>query len=288
MGYPGGKAGAGVYQRIINEMPPHRVYIEPFAGGAAIFKRKAPAEQSILIDLDAACVAPFAERPDVATLASDGVTFLESYPFKGDELVYCDPPYLGEARAHPQRRIYLFEMQDAELHARLLTVLERLPCHVMLSGYASRLYAERLADWRLVTFQAATRGKPALEHLWCNFERPELLHDWRYVGDGYRERERIARKARRWQAKFAGLPAVERRAVLRGILAADPAVRDLAPAPAMAADVELCPAGGRSPAGISGREGELAEAPTLPLSFEPLPETPATPRAARNLHPTEA
>jgi len=38
MPYPGGKSGAGVYQTIINRMPPHRVYIEPFLGGAAIMR----------------------------------------------------------------------------------------------------------------------------------------------------------------------------------------------------------------------------------------------------------
>lgn len=32
--YPGGKSGAGVYQTIINQMPPHQLYVEPFAGGA--------------------------------------------------------------------------------------------------------------------------------------------------------------------------------------------------------------------------------------------------------------
>lgn len=31
MRYPGGKGGAGVFQTIINQFPPHRVYIEPFA-----------------------------------------------------------------------------------------------------------------------------------------------------------------------------------------------------------------------------------------------------------------
>jgi hypothetical protein len=30
MSYPGGKGGSGVYQTIINQQPPHEVYIEPF------------------------------------------------------------------------------------------------------------------------------------------------------------------------------------------------------------------------------------------------------------------
>ena len=52
MGYPGGKDAEGVYQRIINLMPPHRVYIEPFVGGGAILRRKRPAESSTVIDQD--------------------------------------------------------------------------------------------------------------------------------------------------------------------------------------------------------------------------------------------
>ena len=32
MSYPGGKNGAGVYQKIINLMPPHDRYFEPLGG----------------------------------------------------------------------------------------------------------------------------------------------------------------------------------------------------------------------------------------------------------------
>jgi DNA adenine methylase len=56
MSYPGGKSGAGVYQTIINHMPPHRVYIEPFLGGAAIMRNKRPASLNIGIDRDPAAV----------------------------------------------------------------------------------------------------------------------------------------------------------------------------------------------------------------------------------------
>jgi hypothetical protein len=56
MSYPGGKNGSGVYQTLINLMPPHDVYIEPFLGGAAIMRLKRPARLNIGIDLDSAAV----------------------------------------------------------------------------------------------------------------------------------------------------------------------------------------------------------------------------------------
>ena len=40
MGYLGGKAGAGVYQTIINRMLPHRVYVEPFLDSGAVMRHK--------------------------------------------------------------------------------------------------------------------------------------------------------------------------------------------------------------------------------------------------------
>ena len=51
MTYPGGKAGAGVYQRIINQIPPHDVYVEPFLGDGALLRRKRPAGRNIGIEL---------------------------------------------------------------------------------------------------------------------------------------------------------------------------------------------------------------------------------------------
>jgi site-specific DNA-adenine methylase len=43
LSYPGGKGGAGVYQAIINQMPPHEVYIEPFLGAGSVLRTKRPA-----------------------------------------------------------------------------------------------------------------------------------------------------------------------------------------------------------------------------------------------------
>ena len=65
MSYPGGKAGSGVYQQIINQIPPHQVYIEPFLGGGAVLLHKRPAWSSIGIDSDAAVVAAWSLRDDL-------------------------------------------------------------------------------------------------------------------------------------------------------------------------------------------------------------------------------
>lgn len=243
--YPGGKAGAGVYQAIINQMPPHDTYIEPFLGAGAVIRRKRPAAQNIGIDADpVAIIAAFgdaagaiavsgevgrqpggiaisagaAASPASIAICGDGIQFLiDRERWTGRELVYCDPPYLLSARRSP-RRLYAHEMMAEADHLRLLSTLKRLPCMVMVSGYASPLYARELAGWRLVTFTAATRGRPATEHLWCNFPEPAALHDYRFLGADFRERERIGRKARRWAVRLAGLAPLERQAVLSACL----------------------------------------------------------------------
>lgn len=48
MTYPGGKGTS--FQKIINQIPPHRVYIEPFLGHGAVMREKRPALLNIGID----------------------------------------------------------------------------------------------------------------------------------------------------------------------------------------------------------------------------------------------
>src|SRR5262245_60772522 len=68
----------------------------------------------------------------------------------------------------------------------------RLPCLVMISHYPHALYKTALREWRTFTFQAITRGgKKAREQVWCNYPKPQELHDARFVGGEKRERERI-------------------------------------------------------------------------------------------------
>jgi DNA adenine methylase len=63
--YYGGKVGLA--RRLVDLLPPHRVYLEPFAGSLAVLFAKAPATHEIVNDLDGAVVAFFRvlrDRPD--------------------------------------------------------------------------------------------------------------------------------------------------------------------------------------------------------------------------------
>ena len=226
MTYPGGKAGDGVYQKIINLMPPHRTYVEPFLGGGAIMRLKKPARSSIGIDADGDVVT--ARRKDIAmpnltvlqgnALDLDWLYYLAT---TGDAdpkstLIYCDPPYLLSTRRQ-HRLIYRYELSDAD-HVRLLSILRGLPCMVMISGYWSELYSKTLHDWRSVSFQARTRGgSTAMEWVWMNFPEPLELHDYRYLGDDFRQRERIKRKTARWYRRLLEMPVLERHAIMGAI-----------------------------------------------------------------------
>ena len=52
MSYPGGKSGEGVYHKLINLMPPHDVYVEPFLGGGGLMLAKRPARLNIGVELN--------------------------------------------------------------------------------------------------------------------------------------------------------------------------------------------------------------------------------------------
>lgn len=217
MKYTGGKNHGCAYPQIINRIPPHRVYVEPFLGSGAILRMKRPAEMSYGLDqVPALFPALRSAAPNLALLQGDGITFLEYYPFKGDEFVYCDPPYLLETRAG--RRYYKAEMSDAD-HLRLLAAVKKLPCPVMLSGYPSRLYDDALSGWRRETFRAWTRThQPRTEVLWMNYPQPLKLHDDRYLGANWRARWNLERRRRRLIAKFTRMPTQERSALLSALV----------------------------------------------------------------------
>jgi DNA adenine methylase len=217
--YEGGKGQDGVYQRIINQMPPHDIYIEPFIGGGAVMKFKRLARRSIAIDRDPEVVAAWKniELPGLDVQCGDAVRFLSRYSWTGNELVYCDPPYLGSTRSQ-QGKIYRYEMMGEDEHMNLLRIIKHIPARVIISGYWSPLYAEELKGWRTLSFQAVTRsGEVVTEYLWMNYPPPLELHDYGYLGANFRERERIKRKRQRWERRLRGMSQLEAHAIAAAI-----------------------------------------------------------------------
>lgn len=214
--YPGGKGAQ--FRQIVNRMPPHEVYSECFLGGGSVALQKLPARQNVAVEIDGDVLRATGERlgPQWELVEGCAVEWLEHRHWRRGELVYLDPPYLQATRAQ-QRAIYDHEFMTSEEHQRLLTVLLRVPAMVMISGYWSELYADMLRGWSVASWQARTRGGVATEYLWFNFPEPVALHDYRWLGDDFRARERIKRKQARWVGRLERMDVVERRALLAAI-----------------------------------------------------------------------
>jgi DNA adenine methylase len=202
MRYPGGKGK--IFQHVINLLPPHTTYVESHLGGGAVLRHKKPSNTTIAIDRDPEVIKFWREKfPLLATyIQGDAVEFLASYPFRRDDVLYCDPPYL--ARTRRRANVYRFDYQDDD-HERLLKVLQGLPCHVLLSGYSSDMYRKQLASWNTYSFKAKAHDGLRLETLWFNYGLPNRLHDPRFLGRNFHERENIRRRLARLQQRISSL-----------------------------------------------------------------------------------
>jgi hypothetical protein len=209
--FPGGKFRC--YQKLINLIPPHRVYIETHLGGGAVLRNKAPAEMTIGIDRDPAVIRTFSDfsGPNFRFVTGPAESFLPSYPFRGDEFIYADPPYWPAARRSP-RRHYRFDYTEAD-HLRLLDLLRSIPCPVMISGYRNAAYDAALPGWAKFVFTGTSHTGRREEIVWINY-KPALLHDSRFLGSTFRQRQAIKRKRARWLAKFVAEPSSVQQAVL--------------------------------------------------------------------------
>ena len=189
----------------------------------AVMRSKRPAVASIGIDSDAAVISQWRDivkNGDVAgewwlppggtAICGDAISFLKNYQWQGGEFVYLDPPYPFGVRSS-KREIYGQEFGTWEQHEELLAVIWVLPCMVAISGYWNELYADRLKDWRTISFNTVARsGEIRQEWLWMNYRQPQELHDYRFLGDDFRERERLTRMRRRWVARLARMEPLER------------------------------------------------------------------------------
>ncbi|MGZ5568847.1 MAG: DNA adenine methylase, partial [Limisphaerales bacterium] len=141
MKYDGGKNAT--FRHIVNEMPPHRNFIELFLGSGAVMRNKLPApvlNVGVEIKPQVAARAKSA-MPTVDVVEGDAIKWLAHYDHRlsADTLVYADPPYLMITRSH-KRPLYEYEFSEEHDHKRLLRFLLDTRAMVMVSGYRSDLY----------------------------------------------------------------------------------------------------------------------------------------------------
>jgi len=180
--------------------------------------RKPAALVNIGIDIDPITIESARQQQLNAELVcADAVEYLANFDFSkfSSPLVYVDPPYLAETRTGNARYRHEYTRGD---HIRLIESLRALPASVMISGYPSALYDELLAGWRSIKFQVMTRGGVRTEQLWMNYEAG-FAYCSTFAGKDYIDRQRIKRKAQRWEANYLALSEAERLAILSRLLA---------------------------------------------------------------------
>jgi len=209
--YFGGKSGSGTYQKIINEIPKHDVFVSGFLGHCGILRHKKPARVNIGFELNTKVINDWCPH-DKLTICEESFmnsAWVGSYVKPNSKIfMYLDPPYLLQSRKS-DRKVYKYEMTE-EQHVELLQYILKLRCDIAISTYPNDLYAQYLSDWRVKSFVVGTRRGAATELLYMNYSEPKELHDYSYLGETFRQREQIKRKHRSLTTKIAMLQPLER------------------------------------------------------------------------------
>jgi site-specific DNA-adenine methylase len=229
--YNGGKESDGTYQKIINIMPPHRIYVELFIGNGAIFRRKKPAEMlNIINDIDTSVIKKWNQitvKENVHIWNENAINILQSMTAStlnsfdtawtsildlfdtSSTLIYLDPPYIIELRKS-QKKLYKHEFTIQDHTNLLMGAISIKKAKIIISGFPNKLYDEYLKTWNSFEFENSIRKGTQTEKIWFNFDYPTELHDYSYLGDNYRERERIKGIINRTVSKINKMPAVMR------------------------------------------------------------------------------
>lgn len=260
--YPGGKSGSGIYQRLINLIPRHRILVVPFAGHCGVVRNIKPADYTIVIDADPAVCqwwkdwsrtkkgraleihhcdgiewlrfrfkcSEYSDTDLSDTGSGDGRSSdngshiprhgtktqsrdrMSEYPAT-EYFIFADPPYVLSTRLSGP--LYNNEMSDED-HQRLTGTVTTIPAtqaSIMICGYVSDLYSP-LEHWDSIDHRVPTRRGLKDERLWMNYQKPVDLHDFRYIGDSRRQRERIRRRQINWRKQLLSMSEQERLAML--------------------------------------------------------------------------
>lgn len=223
--YPGNKHVQGAYHTIINHLPPCDVLISGFCGTCAVLTHIRPASKMMGIDLNMPKLLPYWKQPNmppVALVQDSFFNFIKQFTFskttKQQYLLYLDPPYKLDTR-RSERSLYKYEFTD-EQHHELISLVNTLTnlsnIHIAISHYPCPLYDSLLkCGWRKIEYQTTTARGPVIEALYMNYPPPAALHDYKFLGRDFTDRQRIKRRKNAFIAKFKQMPQLERMAILQ-------------------------------------------------------------------------
>ncbi|WP_395043154.1 DNA adenine methylase [Flavobacterium sp.] len=219
--YTGHKKIDGVYQKIINNIPAHKVYYELFAGSASILSLiTVPAREIRLNDIDPEVQQllmdkfPNAIVTNVNAIDTLKITNRENtlqFVDKRDVFLFLDPPYLHDTRT--DKELYKYEMQQID-HVKLLTEALQLNCNCMIIHPKCDLYNTMLYDWYKIEIKIRYNRKTSIEFLYMNYPPPTELQCFDYLGSSCWNRQQIKRKGDRLLEKLKKLPVLEQNYLL--------------------------------------------------------------------------
>jgi DNA adenine methylase len=224
--YNGGKNGSGVYQQIINQIPPHKIFISGFAGNCGVLANKLPASMAnIAIDVDVKITDAWSRIKNIETINQDCITFINDYlrvtllfnttSFK-DIFIFLDPPYLKQVRAG-NKNLYRYTMDSEPEHEKLLQAALTWPVKIMFTHYPCELYDKILNNWRVKDIKAMSHIGLRTERLYMNYPESSELHDYRYLGEDFRERELYKKMRSNMVNKFKRMNDLERNMIIEAL-----------------------------------------------------------------------
>lgn len=216
--YPGGKNGEGVYQRIINIIPPHDTLIEACAGSAAITRMIKPAKYNIVIEAEPmqAAILHKELRSGVGIFNDSFYRIIkQKSPNSEKRVIFFDPPYIKEVRSCSQN-MYRVEW-DYEDHTIFLEWLQKLEGKAIITHPRNLLYENRLQGWNTIDYQYQSHGGIRNDCIWYNYPTPEVLHDYSNIGDNRTKRQVIQRRMQRYINKLDAMSQIERNALIEAI-----------------------------------------------------------------------
>jgi len=137
----------------------------------------------------------------------------ESFFTYFNTVIYSDPPYPLKSRKK-QRKVYKNEMTDLQ-HIELIKMLKSYQnVKFLISTYPNSIYQEMLKNYRMIEYYSQTRKGLALENLYMNYEAPSQLHDYSFLGNDFREREKFKAYADNFLRKFREFPLLLQQKIL--------------------------------------------------------------------------